>query len=495
MSPINQPRRFVPKTLETNMSLSDLYLLSPLLIMATAPVLIMLVIAFYRNHTLTAALSGLSLAAAFLAIFPLAGEAPRPVTALLVVDGFGLFYMGLIFVAGMAVTILAHGYLEEQSGNQEEFYVLLLLACLGAAVLVSSTHFASFFLGLETLSVSLYALIAYKRWTASGIEAGIKYLILTAASDAFLLFGMALIYAQLGTMDFKGLQVLRTAAPQLLLLAGVGLLTVGIGFKLALAPFHMWTPDVYQGAPAPVTAFLATVSKGAVFALLFRYFSQAEIQVNSAVFLVFSAVSVLSMFAGNILALMQTNVKRILAYSSIAHLGYLLVAFLAAGTMASTAVAFYLVAYFVTTLGAFGVVTVLSSGETEAEALDEYRGLFWRRPWLAGFFSVMLLSLAGIPLTAGFVGKFYVMAAGVGSALWFLVAALVINSVIGLFYYLRIIAAMYIQPAGQIQAAVEGPRLPVAAGLVFAALAALLLWLGVYPGPFIGLIQAALSGS
>ncbi len=251
---------------------------------------------------------------------------------------------------------------------------------------------------------------------------------------------------------------------------------------------------MYQGAPAPVTAFLATVSKGAVFALLFRYFSQAEIQVSSAVFLVFGAISVLSMFTGNILALMQTNVKRILAYSSIAHLGYLLVAFLAAGPMASTAVAFYLVAYFVTTLGAFGVVTVLSSGETEAEALDE-TGACFGAGVACGFFSAMLLSLAGIPLTAGFVGKFYVMAAGVGSALWFLVAALVINSVIGLFYYLRIIATMYIQATGQVQAAVEGPRLPVAAGMVFAALAALLLWLGVYPAPFIGLIQAALSGS
>ncbi len=477
------------------MSLMDFYMLSPLLIMVAAPVLIMLLIAFYRHHALTATLTGLSFAAAFGAVLLLLETPARQITTLLIVDGFALFYMGLVFAAGAAVTMLSHGYLDKQPGNREEFYVLLLLACVGAGVLVCSTHFVSFFLGLETLSVSLYALIAYKRWQASGIEAGLKYLILTAASDAFLLFGMALIYAQLGTMNFTGLQALRTVAPQGLVLAGVGLLTVGIGFKLSLAPFHMWTPDVYQGAPAPVTAFLATVSKGAVFALLFRYFSQAEIQVNSAVFLMFSVIAVISMFVGNILALTQTNVKRILAYSSIAHLGYLLVAFLAAGKLASTAVAFYLIAYFVTTLGAFAVVTVLSDREKEAEALDDYRGLLWRRPWIAGFFSGMLLSLAGIPLTAGFVGKFYVMRAGVGSALWFLVALLVINSVIGLFYYLRIIAAMYVQPTRQAQVFVESARMPLASGLVFTVLAVLLLWLGIYPTPFIAFIEAVLIGS
>lgn len=477
------------------MGVMDLYMLSPLLIMAAAPVVIMLLIAFFRHHTLTAVLTGLGLVTALLAILQLSYTAPGRVTMLLVIDGFGLFYMALILAAGIAVTVLAHGYLEKQPGNREEFYVLLLLACLGASVLVSSTHFASFFLGLETLSVCLYALIAYKRCLASGIEAGLKYLILTAASDAFLLFGMALIYAQLGTMDFTALQALRTAGPQVLILAGVGLLTVGIGFKLALAPFHMWTPDVYQGAPAPVTAFLATVSKGAVFALLFRYFSQSDIQVNSPVFVVFSVIAVVSMFVGNILALLQTNVKRILAYSSIAHLGYLVVAFLAGGKLASTAVAFYLSAYFVTTLGAFGVISALSEGEREAEDLDDFRGLLWRRPWVAGFFTAMVLSLAGIPLTAGFVGKFYVMAAGIGSALWFLVSALVINSVIGLFYYLRVISVMYAQRSGQVQDFPEIRRMPLATGLVFTALGLLLLGLGVYPTPFIQFLQAVLLGS
>ena len=239
------------------------------------------------------------------------------------------------------------------------------------------------------------------------------------------------------------------------LLAGLVMIISGLGFKLAVVPFHLWTPDVYEGAPAPVTAFIATVSKGAVFALVLRYFTRIDIHAHTALFLIITLIAVASMFAGNLLALLQTNVKRILAYSSISHLGYLLVTVLASGPTAVTAAAFYLAAYFITTLGAFGVVAVLSRPERDADRLEDYRGLVWRRPWLAGVFTAMLFSLAGIPLTAGFVGKFYVVAAGVGSALWLAVVALAINSVIGLFYYLRIVVALF-TPAGDVPRPVRG---------------------------------------
>jgi NADH-quinone oxidoreductase subunit N len=251
----------------------------------------------------------------------------------------------------------------------------------------------------------------------------------------------------------------------------------------------MWTPDVYEGAPAPATAFVATVSKGGMFALLLRLFTQLDVHASSALLLVFGLMAVASMFVGNLLALLQSNIKRILAYSSIAHLGYLLVAFLASGGLATTAVTFYLVAYFVTTLGAFGTVTVLSVRERDADRLDEYRGLFWRRPWLAGIFTAMLLSLAGIPLTAGFVGKFYLVAAGVGSTLWPLVIILVVTSTIGLFYYLRIIFAMYGHPPQAAEPSIAASSLPLAGSLVLAALTLVLVWLGVYPAPLIELIQ------
>jgi NADH-quinone oxidoreductase subunit N len=255
----------------------------------------------------------------------------------------------------------------------------------------------------------------------------------------------------------------------------------------------MWTPDVYEGAPAPVTAFVATVSKGGMFALLLRYFHQSGAHNFAPVFLVFSIIAVTSMLAGNLLALLQNNVKRILAYSSIAHMGYLLVAFQVGGPLGGGAAAFYLVAYFVMTLGAFGVVTVLSERQRDADLLEDYRGLFWRRPTLALVFTAMLLSLAGIPLTVGFLGKFYIIAAGASVGAWALILILVSSSAIGLFYYLRIVVTLYQQPV-----AGDGNHEPIphrapAATLALAALTVILVWLGIYPIALLRVIQSAIA--
>lgn len=466
--------------------------LMPFLILAAAPVAVMILIAFYRSHALTVLLTMAGFAVSFFALFYSSSAIPRSVTPLLVLDGYAFFYIGLILVAGFIVSALSYGYFDGRGEDPEEFYLLLILATLGSMVLAAAGHFVSFFLGLEILSVSLYAMVAYVREAEKGNEAGIKYLVLAAVSAAFLLFGMALVYAKFGTMEFS--QVAGKAAEagaEPVVLAGFALIVVGIGFKLALAPFHMWTPDVYEGAPAPVAAYIATVSKGAVFALLLRYLGGPLIHGNRTLFLIFTLISIASMFAGNLLALLQQNVKRILAYSSIAHLGYLLVAFLAGGRLAVTAVSYYLAAYFVTTLGAFSVITVMSGGERDADEIEDYRGLAASRPWIAGAFTAMLLSLAGIPLTAGFLGKFYVVAAGSDSALWLLVVILAVNSAIGLFYYLRIVAVMF-TPAG------EGMRLYVpvslSGGIVTALLVAALFWLGIYPSFLIRIINIAVAG-
>lgn len=477
------------------MTPGELRALLPFIILAAVPVMIMLVVAFYRSHRVTALLTLAGLAIASFTLPLASSSGSGRVTSLLIVDHYALFFTGLIVAASFAVAALSYGYLKKREGYHEEFYILLLLATLGSAILVASSHFASFFLGLEVLSVSLYALIAYPRREHLHIEAGIKYLILAAASAAFLLFGMALVYLELGTMEFARIVSLGAVSfdgTDLLLLAGLGMLVIGIGFKLAVVPFHMWTPDVYEGAPAPVTAFVATVSKGGMFALLLRLFTPMDGPTYRSLFVVFALIAIVSMFAGNLLALFQNNVKRILAYSSIAHLGYLLVAFIAGGPLAVTAATFYLVAYFVTMLGAFGVITVLSGAERDADRIDDYRGLFWRRPWLAGIFTATLLSLAGIPLTAGFVGKFYLVVAGVGSALWLPVIILVVTSSIGLFYYLRIVVALYQPPAPEIS--VVAPSTPLAGGLVLAALAFLLVWLGVAPAPLMRIIQTIAAG-
>ncbi len=471
------------------MTENNLLLLLPLIVVAVSAIVVLLVIAFYRNHSLTFGLTLLGLLVAMLTLPLIAPLLPGLVTMLIVLDAFSLFYLGLIFIATFFVTLLSYGYLERFDGHREEFYLLLLLATLGAAVLVSSNHFASFFLGLELLSVSLYSLIAYLRSTAN-TEAGLKYLILAGVSSAFLLFGMALIYGELGTMEFSSLGLLANGS--LLVLTGLAMTVIGIGFKLAVVPFHLWTPDVYEGAPAPATAFIATVSKGAMLGLLLRFFNAVDGYSYGSLVLVFTLIAIASMLAGSLLALLQNNVKRILAYSSIAHLGYMLVAFLVGGAMAVTAVTYYLVAYFVTILSAFGVITVLSKPAEEADSLADYQSLFWRRPWLAGLFTAALLSLAGIPLTAGFIGKFYVIAAGVEAARWLLVFVLVLSSAISVFYYLRIVVAMYTPPAPGEQAAVL-PSLSLAGSGVLAVLTLLLIWLGVYPAPLIEAIRAMVA--
>lgn len=473
------------------MSRADFIALLPLLILALGALVLTLVVAFYRRPRWALLAAVIPLIASVLALPVAATATPHWAAPLLIIDRYALFYMGLILVAALAVALLAYGYWRGWVEQQEEFYLLLLLATLGAAVLVASYHFASLFLGLELLSVSLFALLAYPRRSRPSLEAGVKYLILSGTSSALLLLGMALIYAEMGTLEFGRLSVLLSrgdASPDILFLAGLAFIIGGLAFKLSWVPFHLWTPDVYQGAPAPVTAFIATVSKGAVFALLLRLFIQVEGGGYPALTTLLSLIALATILAGNLLALLQTNVKRILAYSSIAHLGYLLVALLASGAVGVEAATFYWVAYFVTTLGAFGVVTVLSSAAQEKQNLEDYRGLFWHRPALAGIFTFMLLSLAGIPLTVGFIGKFYLFAAGVGTALWLLVFALLIGSIIGLFYYLRIIIALYRLPATDRETAYPS-TLPLTGTLTLAFLALLLIAWGVYPDPLMRFVQ------
>ena len=472
------------------MSPAALVSLVPLMILAATPVVVMLVIAVHRSHWITALLTGIGLAAAFISLLLAPSAATGQAAMLLMVDGFARFYIGLLIAGGLAAVLLSYGYLQPYEGHREEYYILMLIAVLGSTVIVASSHFASFFLGLEILSIALYALIAYPRLKAVGIEAALKYLVLAATSAAFLVFGMALIYAVTGNMELSGpaafIQGIPAGRLSLPVVTGLILMLVGIGFKLAVVPFHLWTPDVYQGAPAPVTAFVATVSKGSLVGLILRFFGQVDMAALGSLAAVFTVIAVASMICGNILALQQQNVKRLLAYSSIAHLGYLLVAFLVGGSMGPAAVTFYLIAYFVMTLGAFGVITVMSGPLGEAENIDDYRGLFWRRPWLGGTFTAMLLSLAGIPLTVGFIGKFYLVAAGIKAALWLPVVVLALTSGIGLFYYLRVVVAIFAKPP---QAPAPAAELPLAGGLTLAGLTIMLVWLGLLPSAMLEMIH------
>jgi NADH-quinone oxidoreductase subunit N len=476
------------------MTQQALIALMPIIWMAATIVVVMLCIAWKRDHRLTATLSAGGQLLALLSLVPVLDVMPQQVTAMLIMDSYAVYYMGLMLASGLAGTFLFYGYIDRFDGNREEIYLLLLMATLGALVLVASNDFVSLFLGLELMSLSLFGMVAYPVRQRRALEAAIKYLILSAVASSVMLFGIALLYAELGTMQLPRIGELLpdpNGPRNLMLLAGGAMIMVGFGFKLSLAPFHAWTPDVYEGAPAPVTGFLATVAKGSVLALALRYLITSGAHMYESLMLGLSLAAVLSILVGNWLALMQQNIKRILAYSSIAHFGYVLVAMIAAGPLGVEAVSIYIVTYFVTTIGAFGVVGLMSTpmGDRDADALWDYRGLFWRRPFLTGAFTVILLSLAGIPFTAGFIGKFYVVAAGVDEQLWVLLAVVVLGSAIGLFYYLRVMVTLYLPSTTTRNLRVElsWPQKIMGLATVFLTLA--MVWMGTYPQPLIALTR------
>ena len=463
----------------------DFLCLTPFLIIAVAPVVIMVVVSVLRNYKVVYGFSVLSLLAAFGSIFFVLPSIPHAIEPLLILDAYSMFFLGIIIISALLVTFLSYDYIKRLEGVREEYYIIIFTSTLGAALLTVANHFVLFFLGIETLSISLYILIAFQRSKSNSIEAGIKYLILASVSSAFLLFGMALIYAAFGTMQFgeivATLVIHQPLSP--LVLSGFGMMMVGIGFKLALVPFHMWTPDVYQGAPAPVSAYIATVSKGAVMAILIRFFFILKGFSNQYLFVAISGIAILSMFVGNILAIRQKNIKRLLGYSSIANMGYLIIILLTGSAKGIQASIFYMISYFITTIGAFSVITLLSSSEYEAEKIEDFKGLFWKRPGIAIVFTLSLLSLAGIPLTAGFIAKFYVILEGMKAGLMVLIISMIINSVIGLYYYLRIITTLF-----STASETNLPELSFFGNITLAIIAVSILLLGIYPGWLIDII-------
>jgi len=464
---------------------TDFYSLTPFLILAMAPIIIMIVISTKRNYDIVYGFTVLSFIAAIASIFYILPVIPHSIEPLFIMDKYSLFFLGIIFISALLVTFFSYDYLKQLDGIREEYYIILFTSTLGASLLAVANHFILFFLGIETLTLSLYILIAFEKSKGSSIEAGIKYLVLASVSSAFLLFGMGIIYVTFGTMQFNGIVIAMNNLVNLppLFIYGFGMLLVGIGFKLALVPFHMWTPDVYQGAPAPVSSYIATVSKGAVLAVFIRFFYTIRGFENSSIFIVISGIAILSMFVGNLLAVQQKNIKRLLAYSSIANMGYLIIILLTGTDKGIQSAIFYLITYFITTIGAFGVISLLSTKEIEAEKIEDYKGLFWKKPWLAAVLTLFLLSLAGIPITAGFIAKFYLIYEGMKAGLMVLIFSMVINSVIGLYYYLRVITTMFSKSNN-----LELPGVSILGKLTLAIITIGILLLGVYPGWLIDFI-------
>jgi NADH-quinone oxidoreductase subunit N len=464
--------------------MTDLQLLAllPYITLATASIVVILLIAFRQSHTVIQVVGFVMFCLVMLAMWYVRDILPREIPPLFIVDGFGALFTGLIIMSVLIIGLFSYIYFEEREENPKEYYILLFLATLGAGMLTISRHFVSFFIALELLSVSLYPLIAYLRTRNNAVEAGIKYLVLAALTSAFLLFGMALIYMDTGSMEFSAIAQKIGNAPSGLFITGIGIMVVAIGFKLALVPFHLWAADVYQGAPSPVTAFIATASKIGVFAVLLRFALAINLQQYPLAMIIFSTLAIVSMIVGNLLALRQENIKRLLAYSSIAHFGYLLVAFLPGNAAGVEISVFYLLSYAITLLAAFGVVILLSTRKKDAEDINIYKGLFWKNPLLAAVLTFALLSLAGIPLTAGFLAKFFVLTSGVHQQLWLPVFVLVVSSVIGLYYYLRMISAMFaktttIEPREK----TLQPFFYFATSATLVVLVIFFCWLGIFP--------------
>ena len=476
---------------------ADLLMVLPHIVLAAGTVAALLAAAFARRHSTVMYVAVSTLLCSFLSLVFLSPYIPSAFADLFFFDGVAALSSGLILFSSLCVAIFAYPYFMMRATPAREFFILLLLATMGCLVIVSSSHFASLFLGIELVGIPLVVMGAYQRGNPLGIEVGFKYLILAGVSSSVLLFGIALLYADSGSLAFgPALAALAQTAEQTPLThIGAALLISGIGFKLALVPFHFWAPDVYQGAPAPVTLFVATASKAAVITALLKLFPPVVIDGDRYLFILFSALSVASMTVGNILALRQQNVKRMLAYSSIAHSGYLLVAFLSASVLAYTAILLYLVFYVITNLCAFGVVSLLSGRDADCDDLDDYAGLSWRRPWVTLVLTISILSLLGIPLTAGFIAKFSVVTVGVASMHLVLVLALVINTAVSAYYYLRIIMAMYIAPEDVLSRQIRHSelRVPIIGACLVSIQAGLLLFIGIAPQYLLQLIGRLVS--
>lgn len=466
------------------MSWIDLVALAPILVLVLGSTVILMVGAWWpARRPLLLAGAGVALLAALAA-----GSCVPPVAEVASMYGTGPYarFFAVLWSSVAALTLLLSvRYGEERDFPGGEYASLVLFAAAGMALLSAATSLVGLFLGLESFTLALYILIAFHKEGPEGAEAGLKYLVLGAVATGFLAFGIALVYTASGTFHLPEAVAALAEGGHMrpLGLLGWAMLLVAIGFKVSLVPFHLWTPDVYQGAPAPVTGLLATGSKGAVFAAMVTLFAGAAGLDALAPLLWLMAAA--TMLAGTLCALRQENVKRMLAYSSVVHMGYVLVGLLAGGGAGRSAVVFYLVAYAAATLGAFGVV-VSFSGAREPQRLDDYRGLGYRHPWRAAALAVFLFSLAGIPPAAGFIAKFGVFYAAIEAGYLGLAVVGVLASLVSVYYYLRVVIALFM--SDEEARALHPGGLHEHAALAVCLVTALVL--GVLPGPLLDLIAA-----
>ncbi len=469
----------------------DLYIIMPMVIVALAGFITVLIDSFKDDHDAIVWLSAVALAAALaVSIMDLFGPAGEAFSGMISYGGLAAFGNSVILLGSLFCVLISDEYLEAIDHNFGEVYSLILFATVGMMALASANNLIMLFLGFETFSICLYILAGTVKSRKTGAEAALKYFLLGAFSTGFLLYGIALLYGATGSLDIE--QIAAMASSDLLFVAGGGLLLIGFFFKVSTVPFHMWTPDVYEGTPTTITAYMSTASKSAAFVGLV-IIALRLLPENAADWsLVFQVIAIITMILGNIVAMVQDNMKRMLAYSSIAHAGYLLVGFAAASPEGYSAVLYYLLAYTLMNIGAFGVVAYYERQHgADFVDINNYAGLGFKRPVMAVLLSVFLFSLVGIPGFAGFVGKYYVFAAAVHEGLIGLVIVGVLASAASVYYYLRPMVYMYMRDPKK-----DVPLID--AGFVFkgslVVLAILTIYFGIIPGGLSQLLHSYFGG-
>ena len=416
-----------------------------------------------------------------------------------VVDGFSIFFKIVILISSALTLLLSFRYLDYERIQDGEYYALIIFAAVGMMFMASANDFTLLYVGLELMALCVYILVGFIKWNRKSNEAALKYFLLGAFSSGILLYGISLVYGVCGTTNLDGIRTTIEKGVQnyLILETGMILILVGMAFKIAAVPFHMWTPDAYEGAPTSITAFISTGPKAAAFAILLRVFIQGFIHLEDDWTLLFALIAFASMTLGNITALTQENVKRMLAYSSIAHAGYALMGLVAFGAaysdwetkrFALIAVILYTLIYAFMNIGAFGFVIFLRRRQQIGDRLEDFSGLSKKSPLAAFIMLVFMLALAGIPSTAGFIGKWFLFGAAIKANYTWLAVAAVLNSVISLYYYMRVVVYMYM---GQPE---DDSRFGFSYGVVSALVITIvfIFWIGIYPGPFIEFAKFAL---
>ena len=463
--------------------------LVPQAILLVAGMLVMLLEPFtapHRKHRL----GQITVVAAALAAYSLAFQWNADQSlfrGMFLVDNFTIFFQWLFLVITAICALVSMRFNEREGIDRGEYYALLLFACCGMSLMAASGDLILTFLAIEILSIATYILAGFKRRDARSNESALKYFLLGSFATAFLLYGIALLYGTSGSTSYRQIQAIASlqGTAQVTAVAGLALLLIGFGFKAALVPFHAWAPDVYEGAPTAVTAFMTVGPKAAAFAALLRIVSQAVPNMVAAWIPALWAACILTMILGNVVAVLQTNIKRMLAYSAIAHAGYILIGFVVNSRDGFAAVLFYLVGYTVMNLGALSVVLSLSGRGDTRVTLEDYAGLGRTAPFAAAALSVFLISLAGIPLTGGFIGKLYLFSAAVKAGYIGLTIVAVLNSVVSVYYYFRIMVVMYMSEAAEPGAGPVPIATPVLA--IFAIAVIAVLWLGIYPAGILNL--------